>query len=180
MTDPADVQNNALALRRAFDSSFASAPLDRVTQLQDFLALRIGGDSYALRVREISGFAAAGKIVPLPSQVPGILGIAGAKGVLVPTFSLASLLGYARSSDTPRWLALIGTSETVALAFGEFEGYLRVPPSDVFTPEKTGVDRNFIDSAIRAGNVVRSIISVSSVIGTIMKSPGRAGSEHPR
>ena len=138
MTPLPESPDRVAELRRAFDESFAVAPPERVTSWEDLLSVRIGGDPYALRVRDISGFMASGRIVPLPSRLPELLGMAGVKGALVPVFSLEALLGYVRPVEAPRWLALTGKVETVALAFGEFEGHLRILPEDVFTPEKAG------------------------------------------
>jgi purine-binding chemotaxis protein CheW len=177
MTQLPESIDKVAELRRAFDESFASMPPERVAVWEDLLDIRIGGDAYAIRVRDISGFVASGKIVPVPSRVPELLGMAGVKGSLVPVFSLAALLGYGRPDEAPRWLALAGKTETVAFGFGEFEEYLRVLASEVFLPEKSDPGRNFIESGIRAGGAARSIINIGSMTDAIKARAGHVGRE---
>lgn len=176
MSLPPEIEAKLLKLRRDFDESFATVPASRVTAVEDLLGFRIGGDAYALRMKEITGFVAAGRIVPLPARVPQILGLAAVRGALVPAVSLAGLLGYARESDAVRWLALSDMADPVAFALGEFEGYLRVLPSEACTPDKLGERRGFIEAAVRSGDRVRSILSVPSMVNAIKN---RAGDPDP-
>lgn len=116
----------AQALRQAFDRSFAQPPSPEVARMEEFLAVRVAGDAYALRVREIAGLFVDKVVAPLPSEVPQLLGVSGLRGAIVPVYDLGTLLGYpARTSA--RWLVLARSLEPVALAFERFERHLRLP-----------------------------------------------------
>ncbi len=120
----------ALELRRAFDAGFAASPPtpeDRV----DLLLIRVGQDSLALRVAELSGVALCPRLEPVPQATPqpGLVGLAGLRGALVPVYALAALLGNAGTCSAGRWLALCGTREPLGLAFDELQGFLRLPRS---------------------------------------------------
>ncbi len=152
-------------IRRAFDLSFALAPQAKNEETEDLIALRIRGDAYGLRVREIAAVAKAGRVVPLPSKTPELLGIAGIRGMVVPVYSLAVLLGYEPSREAPRWLALAGAGEPMALALGDFEGYLRLPRKDFHLPDRD--PGQYIDQFARSGETVRSVIKIASIVAAV-------------
>ena len=160
-------------MRRRFDRAFAAAPVDRSEDLDAFLAMRIDGDGYALRVREVAGFAAARKIVPLPSPIAELLGIAGIRGSVVPVFSLAALLGYARADESPRWFVLCAGAEPIALGFRDFDGYLELPRPDVSAlgeggeASDRGAGRAHVRHVVRAPGEMRGVIDVPSVVRAI-------------
>ena len=60
MTRARDLPGGADELRRAFDRSFAEAPggAPEADALESLLAIRVGGDPYALRLSEIAGLFA--------------------------------------------------------------------------------------------------------------------------
>ncbi|HXU69702.1 MAG TPA: chemotaxis protein CheW [Polyangia bacterium] len=118
------MSERVIALRHAFDEAFRRAAHELADDRARLLRLRVGGDAYAFRLDEIASFAAARRIVPLASAVPGLLGLAGLRGTLVPVYSLAALLGRAADDEAPRWFVLCGGAEPVALAFARFEGYV--------------------------------------------------------
>src|ERR1700744_3033027 len=93
--------------RRAFDKMFA---LPRVSGDQaaweDFLTIRIGGDGYAIRLREVAGLGKGRRIVACPSEVPEFQPIAGVRGTLVSVYSLPALLGYSFAGENAQWLLL--------------------------------------------------------------------------
>jgi purine-binding chemotaxis protein CheW len=125
--EPRD-QGAAAALRAEFDHSFAALPATPAPT-EELLAIRVGGDSYALRLRGVLELVAGHPVSRLPSATPHLLGLAGLRGGVVPVFSLTSLLGAAGGlpRETPRWLLLCAEEEPFALAFDGFEGHLRLP-----------------------------------------------------
>jgi chemotaxis signal transduction protein len=159
MTVRTPTNERVAALRDAFDRTFASPPVSPAEVLDSLIEIRISGDPYGLRVADIQEIAKDRKIVPLPSAVPHLIGLAGIRGGLVPIYSLAALLGYARGADAPRWLALCGREEPVGLAFDELDGYVRVTAGSAETA------RPVID----VGSV---IAKVKSLIGERRSSNG--------
>jgi chemotaxis signal transduction protein len=114
----------AMELRRAFDASFAGTRDAPGAAVEDFLAVRLGSDSYALRLSEIAGIFVDKRITRLPSRVPSLVGMAGFRGAILPVYDLAVLVGYPSTSRW-RWLA-IAASDPVAFVFERFEGHLRL------------------------------------------------------
>ena len=160
-------------LRRRFDAAFVVAPVDRDEDLESFLAVKIGNEKYALRVRDVTGFAAARKIVPLPSPIAEMLGLAGIRGSVVPVFSLAAMIGYEQAQDPPRWFLLCRAAEPIALGFDEFEGYLELPSADRSELAEAGdgdaprASRDHVRHVVRARGEVRGVIDVPSVVTAI-------------
>jgi chemotaxis signal transduction protein len=167
---PGTALERVAGLRRAFDQVFASTYAERSQEQESLLALRIEGDLYGLNVREIAGVAVAGRLVPLPSQSPGLLGLTGIRGAVVPVYSLAVLMGYPRVGETLGWLALSGAKDPLALALGEFDGYVRVPKTALHVPDRDA--RKHVHQFAQLGDVVRAIISVASVVSAIQGAVG--------
>jgi chemotaxis signal transduction protein len=158
----------AEALRKQFDAAFAEPFAERTADVASFLAIRIDADEYALRVEEIRGFAAARKIVPVPSGVHALLGLAGIRGAVVPVFSLRALMGYTGGDERPRWFVLGGGAVPIALAFEDFDGYLELPVSDVRPAGEPG--RTFVREVLRIGDALRGVIALASMAKTIEES----------
>lgn len=167
-----------LALRREFDESFAQAPRLEREPLEGLLAVRLGGDPYAIRVSEIGGIHADRRIMPLPTPVPELLGVAGLRGQIAPVYDLAALLGYARASS-PRWLILLrGASQQscVALAFDTFERHFSVPLRHIVCASGARAAHPFsaqvhLADVVSTDDVVRPIIALPSLLQDIQ---GRA------
>ncbi|MBI3529213.1 MAG: chemotaxis protein CheW [Betaproteobacteria bacterium] len=169
-------------LRREFDSSFAQPPATDIALRENFLAVRIGGDAYAIRVAEIGGLYADRHVVPLPTPMPELLGLAGFRGQIAPVYDLAALLGYAPRTS-PRWLVLVRRRETVALAFDAFEGQLMVSPERIVTPTNTteeGETRPHVRGAVQTGNALRPIVNLPLVFDDIQKRVETAHSSKER
>lgn len=147
--------NRAAQLRHAFDRGFAEVPSSAGGQFEELLAIRIGADPFALRLAQVAGLFADREIVPIPSPVPELLGIAGLRGHLAPVYDLGALLGYS-ATPAPRWFVLARGPMPVGLAFGVFEAHARAPESAL-----AGAD------AVQLGGAMRPIIHIPSVIDTI-------------
>jgi purine-binding chemotaxis protein CheW len=126
-------------------------------------------------VSEISGLATDRKIVAFPSLIPELLGVAGIRGALVPVYSLAMLLGYSAETERTRWLALYGTEDPIALAFGEFEGYVRVSRAQLYLAEQKNVARTHVQQVVRATDLIRAVVSIPLIRKTIQRRCGNVG-----
>jgi chemotaxis signal transduction protein len=158
-------------LRRAFDEGFGAPPRGAPEETVDLLAIRIAGDAYALKIGDLVSLAPSGRVVPLPSRQPGLLGLTGIRGSVLPVYGLGLLLGYESAHVTLRWLALAGGAEPVALAFDELEGFLRVNRTELCVD----VPRRNVREAVRAGNVTRMIVDTASLVAALKAKAGEAG-----
>ncbi len=155
-------------LRRDFDQAFARDPITNSEGVEDLLSVRVHGDPFALKLRELAGLVPNKKVVPLPGGGRELLGIAGIRGGLVPVYSLAVLLGYGLDVDANRWLVLCNTkTEPVGLSFGTLEGHLRLPASHLHAATQEGESRQHIKEMAREKELMRPVISISSILETI-------------
>jgi chemotaxis signal transduction protein len=174
VTDSSRIATTALEFRSAFDQVYAVPPPALASEhSENLLAIRLAGGPYAMRVSQITGLATDRKIIVLPSPVPELLGVAGIRGGLVPVYSLAALLGHSHEVNHPRWLALCGAEEPVGLAFGDFEGYLKVSSSQIFVDSRNHAIREHVRDAVRTADVVREIVNIPSVVETIKRRCGQ-------
>jgi chemotaxis signal transduction protein len=167
-TSPASLANRAADFRNTFDNAYA---LPRVSGEnaagEDFLAIRIAEDGYAIRLREISGLVKGRRIVACPSHVPEFQGIAGVRGTLVSVYSLPALLGYHIDIERAPWLLLCDREESVGFAFTEFTGFARALPGQIHS--ESGSKAPSTQSArtaqvLRVGGEVRAIISIHRLL----------------
>ena len=104
--------------------------------------------------------------------MPGLLGVAGIRGGVVPVYGLYALLGYATPATPPRWFVLAG--ERVGLGFGELDGYLRISKSDIAQVPSESEERH-VRETVRIGAIPRAILSIPSVVETIKKRLAAGG-----
>jgi chemotaxis signal transduction protein len=160
---------SAAVLRREFDLAFAQPPHTENASLENMLAVRIGGDPYAIRLAEITGLYAGRRIVELRTSTPELLGMVGFRGQIAPVYDLAALLGY-DTRRAPRWFVLVPWRETVALAFDAFEAQLTIPAERfVATAGEGGDTRAHVRGAVHADSIVRPLLHLPSAIQDIQE-----------
>ncbi len=149
----------AAQLREEFDHAF-SLPIRKETlQGRHLLAIRIGGDPYALNPEEIAGLQVDRAIVPVPGVLPEWLGLAGIRGELVPVYSLAMLLGYEQSA----------TTKSRGLAFDAFERHLNLTLPQIAAADPTNIKTEHIRAVAHVDGVSRPVISIPSITAEITR-----------
>ena len=68
-----------------------------------------------------------------------------------------------------RWLALCGTAEPFALAFSDFEGYVRISSAQLYSAEQKDVKRRHVTHVARATSMVRAVVSIPLIKDTIQE-----------
>lgn len=131
-------------LRAEFDGAFQRAVDMTTPDVEDLIAIRVGGDPHAIRIAAVAGLFVDRRITRVPGRHPALLGLTGIRGTLVPVFDLATALGYARPSSS-RWL-VIAARAPLALAFEAYEGHTRVPRGAALT--RPLVDLEFVIASI--------------------------------
>jgi purine-binding chemotaxis protein CheW len=168
----------ALELREAFDRAFADPPPAPGAGSEAMLAVRVGGQPYAIRLAEIGGLATDRPIVPVPSAIPELRGVAGIKGALVPVYSLAACLGCEQAE--PRWLVLCRGEEPLAFALGELEGTLQVASADLVAPEAGAGASRHVSQVLRSTAGFRGVLDLRSLATWITERVGAAAPEEER
>lgn len=169
---PSGLAGRAGDLRRTFDRAFAEAVRGEVVQTEDLLALRVGSESYALRLSEIAGLYVDRAVTRLPGGVAALLGLASFRGAIAPVYDLHLLLGRP-SAETPRWLVMARTS-FVAFAFEAFEGHLRVPRDAIMAPGADQGSQPLIGEFASIDGCARPIVQLPAALDAIRKLPPRS------
>ena len=166
------VESKAAELRQAFDLSFALPPPQASQEVEDLLTIRVAGDAYAIRLRDIAGIVAGRRVVPVPAVTLDLLGLAGIRGDVVSVFGLASILGYGQAPGSPRWMILCGAEEPIALAFSDFEGYLRLPKRSLHADENLRATRPYVNQVASTETEARAVIGIPLIVATIRNRIG--------
>jgi purine-binding chemotaxis protein CheW len=159
------LESRIAEMRRRFDESFAHALPEPAAKLEPMLAITVEGEPFALRAREISGLAVnREKIVPVPSRVPELLGLTGIRGVVVPVFSLARLLGFEAERGPALWLIFCGERQApIALAFEAMERLFEASAADIFARQDAPAPR-FVNATLAEGTTLRGVISIAALV----------------
>ncbi|MGE0488211.1 MAG: chemotaxis protein CheW [Vulcanimicrobiota bacterium] len=158
----------AAHLRKEFDAAFQRQPEAARAKGEELLVIRVGDQSYALRLAQIEGIVKEKKITPLPGAPRGLLGIAGFRGVLVGVYDLASWLGQSRQIGT--WLALVRTKDGagLALAFDSLESQLTLDPSKLVAHD-SGLH---VDSLAQTAEGPLPVLSLPSLLQSLTQGKG--------
>ena len=158
-------------LRGGFDAAFAAPPPRHAEDSEALILIQAAGEALALNTRHIAGLARWRLILPVPSRIPELLGIAGIRGTLTPVYDLAALLGFPSQRPEPRWLALTGQEMAAALAFNEFEGQVDVPRTCLYVDRASPAGRH-MGTMARIGSSVRAVIDVPAILDAIRRQAG--------
>lgn len=110
--------DKATRLRRQFDESFRTSPAQELRPVRDRLTLLLGQRLISLPLIQVAEVLHSQPMTPLPGSPPGLLGLVGLRGTLLPVFCLAELLGEPRcalQSDS-LWILVVTRPERVGLA----------------------------------------------------------------
>jgi chemotaxis signal transduction protein len=155
----------AAELRSAFDRNFAVAVRTDAAVKHDLIAIRVGGEPFALRLAEIGGLIADRKITRVMGGNGALLGLIGFRGALVPVYGLQKILGHS-GAPASRWL-VIAAAAPMAFAFDAFEGHLRVPADAIVPQQSPSSTRGYAPDFIRAADAVRPVIHLPAVIAAL-------------
>lgn len=159
-------------LREAFDRAFQEPPPERGDR-RAVLAVRVGGEPFAMRLDDLGGLMAAGALTPLPGAPPELLGVMGVRGQVVPVFSLSRLLGLAPDSSE-RWLAL-SPEEPLALAFHDLEGQRWIGLTDVVPADRPELVHEHVREAVRLEDGLRRVLEVADVMAHLRARGAKEG-----
>ncbi len=153
-------------LREEFDHSFALATVQGAAQQLDFIAIRVAGDPYVLRLSEVASLHADRRLVAAPSLLPELSGIAGFRGILTPVYDLGALLGYPPEPHS-KWLVVAQWSSPIAFAFGAFEAHLRVAAERVSLAN--GEANSAVNGAVHDGNGAVPLLHLPSLVEGVLQ-----------
>jgi hypothetical protein len=148
----------AAALRRSFDDLFSRPVLEASGARVGALTVRVGGDPHVVRTAQIVGLHSGPQILSVPSASTSLLGIVGLRGVIVPVFDLAVLLGYP-SAPSVTCLITAGAPQPVAFGIELFEAHVSI-----------GADAG---PALRIGDLMRRVVDIPSLLEMI-RNPSHA------
>jgi hypothetical protein len=69
-------------------------------------------------------------------------------------------------------MILCGAEEPIALAFSDFEGYLRLPKSALHADENLRTTRQYVDQVASTEAGARAVINISRIVVTIRNRIG--------
>jgi len=158
------ISRQAAALKKAFDGAFAEPLRPGQARGADLLAVRLGGEPWAIPFSAIAGLHSGKQITPLPGTAPGLLGLAGFRGALLPVYDLAARIGLTPAAS-PRWLVLTA-DRRVALAFAELDGHLRAAEGDLLPHGPQGGPA-FTSGFVTVGGDQRPVLHLPALLAAI-------------
>lgn len=177
MSHPHDI--GAAQLRRNFDQSFASLPAAKATDQERILLVYCAAELLAIRCSQIARLLKLGRVVPLRSQIPELLGLTGVRGAAVPVFDLAPLLGLPGRAREPHWIVLVRSESPVAFAFDVLEGQVDVTHASIANGQQSAISP-FLRQSVRAGFAMRPLVDLFAVVRVLDSKAAQTNSERRR
>jgi chemotaxis signal transduction protein len=172
---PSPPQSAAAELSRIFDESFVRETISSYARYERFLLIRAGEEPFAVRTLDVAELVAGTRVVRVPSHMPETLGILAIRGVLVPVFELARLLGRSASGRRQSWVMVINRESPIALAFDKFDGQVEVSQSAVYDDDRPE-PQTYVRQIVKIGASVRAIVDVGGMVRAISE---RGETEEP-
>ncbi|MBO9689841.1 MAG: chemotaxis protein CheW [Mitsuaria chitosanitabida] len=148
--------------RETFDRGFAEPRRHRADDATfDVLGIRIAGAAFALDLADLAGLLPAMPPVPYPATAPGLLGLIGHQGQVLPLYDLQTLIGRGAAPAVHWWA--VARAAPLALAFEGFEGQWRIAASERLQQS----DAAGTGWAVRCGGALRPLIALDDVIATV-------------
>lgn len=158
-------------MRQKFDQSFAEQPAAIVEHHEALIAIRVAGEAYAVRTAQITGLAKLKRIMPVPSLVPGLLGITALRGALFPAYDVAALLGLSAAGGEHTWIMFADGDMPVGLVFDQFEGQVEIDRACLYESDSSS-SSELLGQIARVGGDSRAVINVPGLVKEIRKNAG--------
>jgi len=170
-TERASPSKSVAELRLEFDGAFA-APLRSASEgRESLIAVRVAGESLAVRTLHITGVVKRKRILPVPTRVPSLLGITAVRGALFPVYDLAALLELPASGGEGLWLMLINPEAPIGLVFDELEGQMEIERACLYASDSSG-SRKHRRQMAKMGSAHRAVIDIPGIVAEIRKIAG--------
>lgn len=176
---PPPLSTKARELRLAFDARFADPPPPPPPPTVALLLVRAGGELFAVKRTEMTGFMRGDSVVLTPSRSPAFIGLAELRGGLYPVWSLAALLGRpVAPAGATCWLLLAEMSgATCAFACDAFEKMIFVPEAAVTGGTRRETPAGFTPAVVSWDAVRATVVDLPALQAEIWK---RKESTQPR
>ncbi|OWQ93785.1 hypothetical protein CDN99_04910 [Roseateles aquatilis] len=157
-----DIRRQLGEWRDNFDRAFADPQRHRDDDAAvDVLGIRIAGDPFALNLADLAGLMPAMTAAPYPATAPGLLGLIGHQGQVLPLYDLQALMGRGPAPTTRWWV--VARAAPLALAVEDFEGQWRLAQGDRLQQS----DATGTGWAVRCGGALRPLIELDDVIAGV-------------
>ena len=165
------LSKSAAELRLQFDNTFVAPPPGPAEGNESLITLRAAGEALAVKMLHITAVAKRRRIVPVPTRVPGLLGITVLRGTLLPVYDLAAILGLPAPAGERSWLMLTGPETTVGLIFDEFEGQIEIDRACLYESGSSG-SRKHLRVTAKVNDTHRAVIDIPGIVEEIRKTAG--------
>lgn len=166
----------AIDLQREFDNGFAGPKLNPAEGITVFLNIRVAGEALAVPMLDITGVAKLGRILPLPTHLPGLLGVMALRGTIIPVYDLAVQLGMPAGGTGQAWLLFANRETPIALSFDKFEGQVELGRSSVYEHSQAASEgspaHEHLRSVARLGADLRAVVDIPGILKDIRKAAG--------
>ncbi len=119
--------DRAIALRLAFDATFAEPPAELLAPPAAVVRVGLGELEIGVRLADMASIVRVDKLLPVPSRRNDLLGVTPLRGAMVPVFSLEAFLDLPRHDGATAFLLVARSTPAVAFGCTNVVGILDVP-----------------------------------------------------
>jgi len=133
----------------------------------DLLSFRLGGESYALLVKDVREVLKVRSLTPVPNAPSYIIGVTGLRGAVLPVIDLCARFGLVPGvRDEKSRIIVVGSSEEdVGLVVDRVTGVLRIMPDEIRpTPEHVEQGAAFLRGIVRKDEKLYILLDLEKAV----------------
>ena len=137
--------------------------------------LTMGGELFAVDLREVREVFEVDSITPVPGMPPALVGVANIRGVIVPLADLRLSLGAPLSSELRYAIVVRHGSHSVGLLVDDVPEIRTIAPEDILEspgPRVAG-GRSFLSGLVRVENRVSGMLEIPTLLASVEEATAK-------
>lgn len=145
---------------------------DDVTE--EFLAFRLGPETYAIPIGALREIVKVPQLTPVPRTPPNVLGVMNVRGEMIPVYDIKPKLRLAQEAsrvrgptDAPRGARVILLKDVrgdAGVLVDGVDGVVRLPVGRLEAPPLPGMDRDGVAGVGRKGDALFILLDVEQAL----------------
>ncbi len=132
--------------------------------------LTIGGEVYAVDLRNVREVFEVDVITPVPGMPPALVGVTNVRGAVVPVMDLRRLLGVSSAGPTPQYAVIINHGNHQVGVLVERVPEIRTVQTEQFLPTPSGDAREgkpFLTAVLRLDDRMGGVVEVPTLLACV-------------
>ncbi len=132
--------------------------------------LTLGGDVYAVDLRNVREVFEVDAITPVPGMPPALVGVTNVRGAVIPVMDLRLVLGVSTAGPAPQYAVIIKHGNHQVGVLVERVPEIRTVQTEQFLPTPSGVAggaKPFLTAVLRLDDRMGGVVEVPTLLAYV-------------